>query len=234
MGELHRRYGIREFSFEDDTFITFKQRLREICERLIALDLGISWSCLGRVNHVNPDNLRLMRQAGCWQISFGIESGSQEILTLINKRVTLDQVRAAVRMSRAAGILTKGFFILGHPGETRQTLRMTIDFALELPLDDISVCLMTPFPGTELYDRATEFGSFDPDWGRMNLLSVVFVPHGLTQDDLLQAQNELLRRFYLRPRIVAGYGRRLLRNPALAKGLWGGFRALVSSTRKKA
>jgi radical SAM superfamily enzyme YgiQ (UPF0313 family) len=231
--DLHRRYGIREFSFEDDTFITFKARLKEICERLIDLKLNISWTCLGRVNHVTPENLKLMRQAGCWQISFGIESGSQEILALINKRVTLDQVRQAVNMSREAGIRTKGFFILGHPGETRKTLKMTIDFALELPLDDISVCLMTPFPGTELYARAAEFGEFDPDWGNMNLLNVVFIPHGLTRDDLAMAQKELIRRFYFRPRIMVDYGRRLLRNPAMAKGLWGGFRSLVMSTGKK-
>jgi anaerobic magnesium-protoporphyrin IX monomethyl ester cyclase len=230
--ELHRRYGIREFSFEDDTFITFKARLKEICERLIDLRLGISWSCLGRVNHVTAENLQLMRKAGCWQISFGIESGSQEILSLINKRVTLDQVRQAVRLSRQAGIRSKGFFILGHPGETRETLRGTIDFALELPLDDISVCLMTPFPGTELYERAAEFGEFDPDWGNMNLLNVVFVPHGLKREDLLLAQKELIRRFYFRPRIVADYSRRLLRNPAMARGLLKGFRSLAKSTRK--
>ena len=229
--ELHRRYGIREFSFEDDTFITFKTRLKEICERLIELKLDISWSCLGRVNHVTPENLRLMRKAGCWQISFGIESGSQEILSLINKRVTLDQIRQAVRLSREAGIRSKGFFILGHPGETRETLQMTIDFALELPLDDISVCLMTPFPGTELYARAAEFGEFDPDWGNMNLLNVVFVPHGLTREDLESAQKELIRRFYFRPRIVADYGKRLLHNPAMVRGLWGGFRSLLQSTR---
>jgi len=185
MVELQRRYGIREFSFEDDTFITFKTRLKEICSRLIDLRLDLSWSCLGRVNHVTAENLALMRRAGCWQISYGIESGSPEILSLINKRVSLDQVRQAVQLSRKAGIRSKGFFILGHPGETRATLRMTSDFALELPLDDISVSLMTPFPGTELYRRAAEFGTFDPDWGRMSLLNVVFVPHGLTAEDLL-------------------------------------------------
>lgn len=228
--ELHRRYGIREFSFEDDTFITFKGRLKEICEQLIDLRLGISWSCLGRVNHVTPENLRLMRQAGCWQISFGIESGSPEILSLINKRVTLEQIRQAVRLSRAAGIRSKGFFILGHPGETRETLKMTSDFALELPLDDISVSLMTPFPGTELYERAAEFGEFDPDWGNMNLLNVVFVPHGLTRDELLATQKELIRRFYFRPHVMVDYGRRLLRNPAMARGLWGGFRSILKST----
>lgn len=229
--ELHRRYGIREFSFEDDTFVTFKGRLKEICERLIELRLDISWTCLGRVNHVTAENLALMRRAGCWQISYGIESGNQDILALINKRVTLDQVRRAVGLTRQAGIRSKGFFILGHPGETRETLRDTVDFALNLPLDDISVCLMTPFPGTELYARAAEFGDYDPDWGNMNLLNVVFVPHGLTAEDLDAAQKELIRRFYFRPRIVADYGRRLMGNPAMAKGLWRGFLSLRRSTR---
>jgi hypothetical protein len=91
---------------------------------------------------------------------------------------------------------------------------------------------MTPFPGTELYERAAEFGEFDPDWGKMNLLNAVFIPHGLTMEELLVAQKELIRRFYFRPRILADYGRRLLLNPAMAKGLLSGFRALVRSTRK--
>jgi radical SAM superfamily enzyme YgiQ (UPF0313 family) len=231
MTELYHRFGIREFSFEDDTFITFKTRLQDICQQLIELGLDISWTCLGRVNHVTADNLLLMKKAGCWQISFGIESGSQEILHLVNKRIRLDQVRQAVRLSREAGIRTKGFFILGHPGETPETLRMTIDFALELPLDDISVCHMTPFPGTELYDRATEFGEFDPDWNAMNLLTIVFIPHGLTRNELLSAQKELIRRFYFRPRIIIDYGKRLVQNPAMARGLWNGFRSLIRSIR---
>ena len=231
MSELYHRYGIREFSFEDDTFITFRNRLKEICERLIELQLNISWTCLGRANHVTAENLRLMRKAGCWQISFGIESGNQEILNLINKRVTLDQVRQAVHLSREAGIRSKGFFIIGHPGETPETIKMSIDFALELPLDDISVSLMTPFPGTELYRRASEFGEFDPDWANMNLLNIVFIPHGLTRNDLVMAQKELLRRFYFRPRILFDYGKRLLHNPSMVKGLWNGFRSLIQSIR---
>ncbi len=172
-----------------------------------------------------------MKQAGCWQISFGIESGSQEILALINKRIRMEQVRQAVRLCREAGIRSKGFFILGHPGETPETLKTTIDFALALPLDDISVCHMTPFPGTELYERAAEFGEFNSDWSAMNLLSVVFIPRGLTRDDLQSAQKELIRRFYFRPRIMFDYGKRLARNPAMLRGLWNGFRSLVRSIR---
>jgi anaerobic magnesium-protoporphyrin IX monomethyl ester cyclase len=233
MAELYRNYGIREFTLEDDTFITFKKRLKEICDRLIDLRLDISWTCLGRVDHVTAENLQLMRKAGCWQISFGIESGSQEILALVNKRVTIEQIRRAVVLSKEAGLRPKGFFIIGHPGETKETIKKTVDFALELPLSDISVSLMTPFPGTELYRRAAEFGEFDPDWEKMNLLNVVFVPYGLTPEDLLSAQKELIRRFYFRPRIATDYGSRIIYNPAMAKGIWKGFRSLMRSVRQE-
>lgn len=229
MLELYYRHGVREFCFEDDTFVTFDKNLVEICQRLIELDLGISWSCLGRVNHIRRDRLELMKRAGCWQISFGIESGNQEILDRINKKVTLEQIREALRLSRQAGLMNKGFFIVGHPGETRATLRQSIDFALELPLDDLSVTMLTPFPGSAIYERAEEFGTLDRDWGRMNLLQAVFVPFGLTREDLEAAQKELLRRFYLRPRIVLNYARRAAANPALARSLWGGFRSFLRS-----
>ena len=232
MIDLHQRYGIREFSFEDDTFITFKNRLVDICEQLIPLKLDIAWSCLGRVNHISVENLGLMRRAGCWQISFGIESGSQEILNLVNKGITLEQIGHAVSLCREAGIKTKGFFIIGHPGETLETIKKTIDIALELPLNDISASLMTPFPGSELYDRVHEFGTLDSNWENMNLLNAVFVPKGLTRKDLENAQKELINRFYLRPRILADYIVRLMQRPSLAKGFWNGFLSLFKSLLK--
>jgi radical SAM superfamily enzyme YgiQ (UPF0313 family) len=228
---LYHDHGVREFAFEDDTFVTFKKRLAAICERLIALDLGISWSCLGRVNHVSEDMLRLMKRAGCWQVSFGIESGNEKILAAIRKNVTLDEIRRALRLSHDAGLLNKGFLIVGHPGETVATLRDTLGFALSLPLDDISVSMLTPFPGTELHARADEFGTFDADSTRMSLLNPVFIPHGLTEQDLRNAQQELLRRFYLRPRIVANYLGRVGRNPAIIGGLGRSFRSFLRSIR---
>lgn len=227
--ELYERYGVREICFEDDTFVTFKKRLVEICNRLIEMKLDISWSCLGRVNQVDSEHLELMKRAGCWQISYGIESGSQKILDLIKKNVSLAQIRRAVDATHKAGILNKGFFIVGHPGETRETLRETIDFALDLPLHDVSATMLTPFPGTELHERAAEFGTFDADWSRMNLLNAVFVPHGLTENDLVSAQKELLKRFYLRPRIVGNYASRLLHNPSVFLSLARGFRAFLRS-----
>lgn len=229
---LVEQFGVREFSFEDDTFITFKKRLVAICQEIISLGLDVSWTCLGRVNSIDAETLVLMKRAGCWQISFGIESGSQEILTAIHKNVSLDQIGRAVALCRDAGILSKGFFIVGHPGETRQSLQQTLDFALKLPLDDISVTMLTPFPGTEIYERAAEFGEFDRDWSRMNLLNTVFIPHGLTHEDLEESQRAMLRKFYLRPRIVLGYLRRLAATPAMMRGLATGVRAFFRSVWK--
>jgi radical SAM superfamily enzyme YgiQ (UPF0313 family) len=229
---LVEQFGIRELSFEDDTFITFKKRLVAICQGIIDLGLDISWTCLGRVNSIDADILALMKKAGCWQISFGIESGSQEILTAIHKNVTLEQIQRAVNLCHEAGIFSKGFFIVGHPGETRETLKMSLDFALQLPLDDISVTMLTPFPGTEIYERAAEFGTFDSDWSRMNLLNTVFIPHGLTHEILEQYQRDILKQFYLRPRIIIGYLRRLAANPAMIKGFISGSKAFFSSVWK--
>lgn len=229
MLELYQRYGVRHICFEDDTFVTFKSRLVEICNRLIELKLDLTWSCLGRVNHVTAENLSLMKRAGCWQISFGIESGSDAILAAIRKNTTVDKIRQAVAMTHQAGIMSKGFFIVGHPGETRETLQMTEAFALELPLDDISVTMLTPFPGTEIYDRAEEFGSFDRDWQTLNLLNAVFVPHGLTRGELEAAQQRILKRFYYRPRIIANYCCRLLANPSTIPAVARGFVSFVRS-----
>lgn len=229
---LVERFGIREFSFEDDTFITFKKRLVAICQGIIDLGVDISWTCLGRVNSVDKETLELMQRAGCWQISFGIESGCPEILKTIHKNVTLQQIEKAVTLCHEAKILSKGFFIVGHPGETRETLARTLEFALKLPLDDISATMLTPFPGTEIYNRAAEFGTFDSDWSRMNLLNTVFVPHGLTQEYIEQFQRDMLKRFYLRPRIVLGYLRRLIGNPAMTRGILIGAKAFFRSIGK--
>lgn len=86
---------------------------------------------------------------------------------------------------------------------------------------------MTPFPGTDLHKHAHEYGTFDPDWDRMNLLNPVFLPHGLTREKLVQAQKELIRRFYLRPRILMDYAARLVFNPAMSLRLLKGLRSFV-------
>jgi radical SAM superfamily enzyme YgiQ (UPF0313 family) len=230
---LYHRYGIKELLIEDDTFFLSRQRIREFCEGLLKENLQLSWSCLGRVNTVDREILTLMKRAGCWQIGFGIESGDQEILDLAKKNISLSQVKEAIRLTREAGIESKGFFILGFPQEDRETLRQTATFARTLLLDDISINFMTPFPGSQLFQDAHLYGQFDVDWRKMNMLRVVFVPRGLTEADLLKTSHDLWKHFYLRPRIIFGYLVRLIKNPMIGFNLFRGFFAFIALLFKR-
>lgn len=223
--DLYDRHGVRELLIEDDTFVIVKDRVREFCERLIAEKLKLSWSCLGRADRVDPDLLKLMRRAGCWQLSYGIESGDPDILKSMHKRLSLDQIRQALQWSREAGLRTKGFFIVGFPGETRETLERTRRLACSLPLDDISVMQMTPFPGSELYSMADQAGTFNRDWRQMNVINTVFVPHGLTREDLERARSRLLKDFYSRPGVLWRQACHVAFNPRLWGETLSGFRA---------
>ena len=229
--DLYDRYGVRELLIEDDTFVIVKERVREFCERLIQEKLKISWSCLGRADRVDPDLLRLMRRAGCWQMSYGIESGDPEILKAMCKRLDLDQIRQAILWSREAGLRTKGFFIVGFPGETLESLERTRRFACSLPLDDITVMQMTPFPGSELYAMADQAGRFERDWRKMNIVNTVFVPHGLTQKDLEFARSRLLREFYFRPEVLWRQALHIGSHPRLWKATMSGFCSLLRVVR---
>jgi len=230
IGELWAR-GVREILFEDDTFTANKERIRTLCEVLPRRFPGLSWSCLARASSVDPRTLALMRRAGCWQISFGIESGDPAVLEMMDKKTDLEEIRRALAMTREAGIRSKGFFILGYPGETRASLARTLDFALSLSLDDVSVSMFTPFPGSPISARVAELGTFREDWESMSLLNAVFVPAGLTREDLERAHAEFLRRFYLRPRVILGYARRVAAHPTTAPAY---LRGLASFARSAA
>ncbi len=224
---LYNRFGIREILIEDDTFVTFKSRLIEVCEGIIKRGIKISWSCLGRADAVTPEILSLMKKAGCWSISFGIETGDPEVMKFIGKNITLAKIEQAVKWTKEAGLLSKGFFILGHPTDDQETIKKTIGFALSIPLDDISVSMMTPFPGSKLHDIASQYGEFEDNWAKMNELDVVFVPKGLTKEDLQRYSKEMFRRFYLRPRIMLNYMKRVIENPGSLPYYLKGFAAFV-------
>ncbi|MGC9327697.1 MAG: B12-binding domain-containing radical SAM protein, partial [Candidatus Hinthialibacter sp.] len=234
---VNKRFGIRDVTFEDDTFMVYRKNVEEFCERLGKKNLRMTWACNSRVNLAKPDLLRTMKRAGCWHISYGIESGSQDILDHEDKKLTLEQVHEGIRSTREAGVAAKGFFIVGHPRETQETLQATYRLTQDVPFSDISVTCMTPFPGSPLSKVAHEYGRFDDDWTKMNLLTPVFVPHGLTAEDLQYWQKKILRAFYFRPRTLMDYTGRVLRNPSprYVKGLAGSAAALAKTvfSRKK-
>ena len=214
IGYLVKRFGIKEIIFEDDQFLIKKERVARICEGILKAKWNISWCCSGRVNSVNDlELLNLMKQSGCWQISYGIESASQKILDFAKKAITINQIENAVRLTNEAGILSKGYFIFGLPYETETTMKDTIKFAKRIPLSDISAFTLTPFPGSEMYDIAEQHGTIDKDFEKMNLLDVVYIPNGLSKEKLLYYQRRFMKEFYLRPRILGNYVGRLIANP---------------------
>ena len=149
-------YGYCSIFFQDDCFTLDERRLIGICDEIIRRGLNLSWECLSRVDAINPDSLSRMRQAGCKRVFFGIESGNNDVLKIMNKQLTAEQARKAVELTASAGIKTGAFFILGYPGETNGTVLDTIRFATSLPLNYLSFTLPYPIPGTGLYEKVKD------------------------------------------------------------------------------
>jgi radical SAM superfamily enzyme YgiQ (UPF0313 family) len=143
--ECVNKYGIREIDIFDYDFTVVKSRVEQICDLIIKRRIDVTWACRSRIG-VGPDLLKKMREAGCRRIYYGIESGNQETLDRMNKGITLDQVRASVKNTKKAGIRSLGFFLIGAPGDTVESVRRTVSFAKSLDLDYVqfSKCLAKP------------------------------------------------------------------------------------------
>jgi len=206
INHLYDKYGVRHFRINDDNFILFKKRFYEICRRLIEGGPKITWSCFARVDGVNPEILKLMKDAGCWQISYGVETASQEIHDIEEKNIDVKQIEQAIKWTHQAGIKIVAFCMIGHPLETPQTIRATVNFVKRLPVDDFKMMFVTPFPGTELYANAEKYGVLDRDWRKMNAyIEPCFIPRGMTKEELIKYRNKAFREFYLQPRIIFSY-----------------------------
>lgn len=148
-----RKLGYERVWFADDCFTLNRVRLIEVCDELIHRKIRIGWECLSRVDTVDSDLARKMKEAGCVRVFFGIESGNDTILKIMKKQATVEQARKAVNIFKQTGIQVGAFFILGYPGETEETLLDTVNFASSLPLDYLSFTFPYPIPGTPLFER---------------------------------------------------------------------------------
>jgi len=196
-------YGAKEIFFLDDTFTINEERVKKILFLLKEKKLKIKWSCMTNVKNLTKELLSEMKNAGCWQIAVGVESGNQKVLDFIKKKINLDEVKNAVKWSRELGIYVKGFFMLGHPIDTIETINETINFAKSSPFDDVVVTIATPMPGTEFYSIAPEFGRLrENNWLDFSYWKTAFVPQSLTERILYQKQRQFYRDFYFRPGVV--------------------------------
>ncbi len=150
------KFNIKAFNIVDDTFTLKKSRLFDILKGF--KELGIVWRCLTRVNHINLNILEKMKEAGCVEIVFGIESGSQKVLDALNKGVTVEENARAIDLAKKVGILSKAAFIVGSPNQDYNTLQETMTFIKNHTPDKIQLCLFTPYPGSPVWEDPEKFG----------------------------------------------------------------------------
>lgn len=197
-----KKYGFKEIMFYEDTFCLDKERVFKICELLRQKKLDITWSCSAHVNHLTKEMLIEMKRAGCWIISIGIESGNQAVLDFIKKSTKLEKIREVTNWAEEAGIKLRGFFMLGHLIDTKETIQQTIAFAMSLPLFTVNFTIMQLLPGSKVREIAHEYGAADYDVALGtghpgDRLS--FIPSGLTKEYLKSSQKRAYRKLFLRP-----------------------------------
>lgn len=203
---LYKKYEIKGFMIMDETFTLYPDRVIEICDEIIKRKMKIKWACDTRVNTVSETLLRKMKEAGFRLIKFGIESGDDEILKIIKKGITVAMVKRAVKLAKKVGLEVHGFFIIGHPHDTKETILKTIGLSKELPLDFAQFSIMVPFPGTEIYSMAKQdkgITLLSDDWNNFKKYGkpIIELPT-VSREELEKFHALAYKQFYFRPSYI--------------------------------
>lgn len=226
------KMGIEEFLIYDDTFTVDRERVMSICREITARKLDIAYDIRARVDCVDEEMLGLLRRSGCRQIHYGVESGTPEVLSRLNKGITLEHVRHAFSITRKAGMGTLAYFMIGCPGETREDILRTIAFAKELRADYAHFTILTPFPASRIYRDAIERGVIAGDvWRHFAAVpDAGFQPpyweEKLSRDELVDLLDRAYRDFYGRPRYILGQIARVRSLSEFARKAGAGLRLL--------
>ncbi len=198
------KIGFKEIHVWDDNFVTNIKRAKDICDLLIQRKVNLPWclACGIRVDCVDEEFLLKAKQAGCYSVYFGVETGNAELLKRINKGIKIEQVVEAFKMAKKVGLETLGFFMFGLPGETEETMQETIDFAKKLDPDYAKVTILVPFPSTPIYHELESKGLIKTkDWSKYNFhtASRVYNHEKLDWDTLEKYYTSFYKQFFFRP-----------------------------------
>jgi radical SAM superfamily enzyme YgiQ (UPF0313 family) len=198
-----------EFFFEDDTFTLVKPNAMAICEEILYRGLKITFSVNARTDTADEELFRMLKRAGCRELLVGFESGDDGMLTRMNKKETVYDGRHLMELARKTGLDVHGCFVLGLPGETKETMEKTIQFALELGLHTVQFSAAVPFPGTPYFDNCRDEGILKAErwdaWLSAGEQSAVVEPPGLNKKAIQEAVDQGLKRFYFRPRYMMNF-----------------------------
>lgn len=219
---LAKEQGMRNIVFWDDDFCVMPRWIEKFCGLLVKENLDLVWSVLARASSVTREMLHTMASAGCCSVQFGFESGNQELLDLIDKGITLDQCRDAVRWTKEAGLGTIGTFILGFPTESPEMSEKTVRFACELNVDYVMFFPYGVAPGTKLAEVAAREGRVLEYQG--DAFSPGYVPKEYSgAEELAQVVIAAYRRYYLRPAYIRRALWRGVTHPEILKNQFSGF-----------
>jgi anaerobic magnesium-protoporphyrin IX monomethyl ester cyclase len=195
-----RALGVREIMFNDPTFTVSKKRVLEMCGRMVEKGFDFSWVCNAHLATLDDETAAALRKAGCHTLMIGVESGEEEILAASNKKITKAEAVEAFRTARRAKLRTLAYFIIGLPGESRESARRTIDFAKELNPDFASFTVLTPDIGSPLRQESIEQGLLDPEILTFDSTAPpVFSSGGMAIQEIWKMRQQAVRSFYLRP-----------------------------------
>jgi len=194
--------GLRNVHMYADLFTVNREQVMGICQGMVEQGLRFRWTCNSRVDFVDPEMLQAMSRAGCWLISWGIESASESVRKRVHKGTSDERIARALQWSRQAGIMNWGYFIIGLPGETEETIRQSIELSKKLPLDLALFHIAAPYPGTPFFFEVVERGWFRPGttWEEVDMdESTVLDYPGLPAERIEYWARRAFREWALRP-----------------------------------
>ncbi|MEM2345497.1 MAG: radical SAM protein, partial [Archaeoglobaceae archaeon] len=217
---LMDEFKAKHIAFSDDTFTLNKKRVVEICEEIKRRKLEITWSCSSRIDTVTDELLKLMKSVGCVAIYYGIESASKRILEYYRKRISIERAKEVVRTTRKIGISTICSFIIGAPIETREEMKKTLEFAIKLDPDYAQFTILTPYPGTEIYEEAKRKNLLLSENYEDYTAAKPVIKTQVSPKELAAILKSCYLKFYLRPRFIL-------------RELWKGNLGVILKTIKK-
>ena len=202
---LYEKYHIREFHLVDDNFTLNKIFVKNFCKKLLESNLDISWATPNgvRLDSLDKECLKMMKESGLYLISVGIESGSDRVLKLMKKELTVKKILNGVSVIKESGIDIAGFFMFGYPGETIEEMKKTIELSLKLPLIRANYFTFLPLPGTEIFNNMEKNNELEKvDWGHFYFMNAAYSSNGITRKHLKKIQRQAFLKFYCRPGII--------------------------------
>ncbi|MFH2057521.1 MAG: radical SAM protein [Pseudomonadota bacterium] len=214
---LKDTFGIKHINFYDDQFTFNRQRVEEFTYLMIDNHLDMTFNCAARAEHLDFELLKLMKAAGCWMISLGIETGDPDLLAQHRQNPDLEMMRDKIALIKKAGIRVKALLMMGLPGETEESIKKSRQYVYSLPIDDFNLAKFTPFPGSPIYkqikEQGSQLGTFNEDWEKMDCMQFLFIPKGITRERMEVLFIDFYKSHFKRFKVLMGYVSMIWKSP---------------------